>query len=417
MQQTSILYVHHDSGMSGSTLSLINLIKAIDRSRYTLRVALFSNGPAKIIFESIDIPVDIVPARSFWTFPGPSWRELGYYYNWLALLPDKGWFEYLKRRKPDLIHINDKACLQVGITAHKADIPIVWHLRSSYYPSHSRIQSKISRNIIRKCATTLIAISEDETDGFEYLANLKIIHNSVDFLQVEEAQRKREMIRSEFGLANDEIAVATITSAINKVRGTWDFIHSAGIIHNQLPQKKIKFFIVARIPLRKNEDSRNIKSHRKKTNHPLDQVNSLIVENGLEEYVTLTGYRNDPLAVMAGMDIVVVCNRHGVLGRMPFEAMAVGTPVVTTAGHSGKSSIVSNMENAIVVHPGDPESIANGVVRLIIDTKLRQKLVEQGKINTHLHFDAQKNAKLVEKTYEKIMRAKVDKIVNGQQDI
>lgn len=406
MQQTSILYVHHDSGMSGSTLSLINLLKAIDQSRYSLRVALFSNGPAKILIESLGIPVDIVPANCFWTFPGPSWKELGFYLNLRALVPKISWEKYVSEIKPDIIHLNDKACLQVGISIRNSRIPIVWHLRSSYFPSKSRLQANVSKKIIRRLSTRLIAISEDEMDGFIDLSIIRVIHNSVDLLEADAARRKREIIRKELGLRSDEIAVATLSTTINQVRGTWDFINSAGIIHQQIPREKVKFFVVASIPPRnlRYQDHRSL--GKMENLHPMDQAISLVKKNDLQGSITFTGYRADPLAVMAGMDIIVVCNRHGVLGRMPFEAMAVGTPIVVTGGHSCKSSIVIDKENAIIVRAGDPQSIAQGIIKLIIDPELRTHLVTHGLSYVRDYFDPQKNAKAVEQVYREILTRK-----------
>lgn len=394
-----VLYIHHDPNILGSSISLRNLLSELDRTRFLPRILLATDGPSRKLYEDLQIPVDVISIRGLPTFPGYRWNSIKYWKSWLSLLPNWELENYLRRIKPDIVHINDKMVLIAGITAKKLNLPVVWHLRSSYNVTHSKLAAFVSKTMIKKNSDRIIAISEDEIDGFEDVSKVKIIHNSVDLLQAEEARKKRETIRKEFGLANDEIAVSTVTSTINEVRGTWDFIRSAGLVHKQLPFNKIKFFIVARIP-QKKVDSFDVATH------PLDQANFLIKENDLEGCLTLTGFRDDPLAVMAGMDIVVVCNRHGVLGRMPFEAMSVGTPVVATSGHSGKSSVVVDMENAVVVRPADPESIADGIIRLIGNVEFRQKLSEKGLIYSYEHFDPQKNARLVEGIYEEVSRSK-----------
>jgi len=400
---SKILFIHHDSRIVGSTISLKNLIASLDRKKINPHVLLGSKGPSCEYFEELGIPVDVVKIRTFGTCPGLHWYKLGYYYNFLALLPNKYLRIYLKEIKPDIVHINDKALLSAGLTAKKVGIPIVWHIRSSYFSAYSKLQAEISRKIIRSCADQLIVISEDEMDGFEDLQKTKIIHNSVDIAQGLEAQKRREEIRSEFGVAEDEIAVATITSTINKVRGTWDFINAAGIVHRKLPQHRIKFFIVARIPPKINQKTWKEKFLGRDYLHPLDQANKLIRKNGLEEVMSLTGFRDDPLVVMSGMDIVVVCNRHGVLGRIPFEAMSVGTPVVATAGHSGKSRVAVNGETAVIAEARNPRAIADGIIRIIKDEELRQKLIINGKANATNFFDPPKNARLVEQVYAELI--------------
>lgn len=397
-----ILFIHHDPKIVGSTVSLRNMIAAIDREKFNLRVLLSADGHSRKFFEDLSIPVDVVPIKAFGTAPGCHWYKLGFYKNFLAFLPNKQLRNYLYLTMPDIIHINDKALLSAGLTAKKLGFPIVWQIRSSYFPSYSKFQASLSRSVIRKCASRLIVISEDEIDGFEDLKNVQVIYNSVDIDQALREQEKRNVIRKEFGLSDDEIAVATITSTINEVRGTWDFINAAGIVHRQKPDLKVKFFIVARIPVKSGLSKGLIKLNSKSKTHPLDQANALINKNNLDGLLTLTGYRKDPLAVMAAMDIVVVCNRHGVLGRMPFEAMSVGSPVVATAGHSKKSKVAVDEETALIVEPANPASIASGIIRLIKDPHLRQKLIQNGEIAVNRYFNPDTNARLIENIYEGI---------------
>ena len=58
-------------------------------------------------------------------------------------------------------------------------------------------------------------------------------------------------------------------------------------------------------------------------------------------------------------------------GLPPLEAMAAGTPVVS-------SPIPSVGDAAVVVDPGDVDAIADGIVRLAHDGELRQRLVAAG---------------------------------------
>jgi glycosyltransferase involved in cell wall biosynthesis len=62
-------------------------------------------------------------------------------------------------------------------------------------------------------------------------------------------------------------------------------------------------------------------------------------------------------------------------GLPPLEAMASGTPVVT----SNVSSLPEVAGNAaLLVDPLDPEAIADGIQRVLTDERLRQQLHERG---------------------------------------
>ena len=75
---------------------------------------------------------------------------------------------------------------------------------------------------------------------------------------------------------------------------------------------------------------------------PKDYVASYIEENKLEKRLIVTGFREDILALIAAMDVLVVPNKNGVLGRQPIEAQALGVTVIAQTGHSQKSKIVEH---------------------------------------------------------------------------
>ncbi len=380
-----IVYAHHDSEVTGSTISLRNLLAELDRRLFSPRLALFSDGPARELFETLNIPVDIVKARPFWTSPGNPWTKLGFYYNFLALLPNKNWSQYLRQRRPDLVHVNDKACLQAGSAARKLGAPVVWHLRSSYTPSFSRLQAKISANVIRRNATAMIAISEDETDGFEDFPGLSIVHNSLDLAAANHGLQRSVAIRSELGIRIDEIVVGLVVTQLNWVRGAWDFLDLAGQL-TAMVHKPIKFVIVGRT-----------------TNESAAQARALAHQHGVLDRLVLTGFRSDALAVMAAMDVLVVCNHHGVLGRPPLEAMAVGTPVVAWHGHSCRSSILKHGETGLLAPTGNVTALAQLTTSLVEDADLRTKMKQRAMSYAREQFDPQCNARKVERIYDTIL--------------
>jgi glycosyltransferase involved in cell wall biosynthesis len=383
--QVDILYAHQDGLVTGSAISLRNLLAALNREMYEPRVAMFSEGPARELYEALGISVDVVPARPFWTFPGGHWTELSFYRNFLALLPNERWKAYLEERRPGIVHVDDKSCLQAGMAAHQLDIPIVWHLRSSYAPSRSRLHAKISARVIRHRADRLIAISEDEMDGFEDCTNLNVVHNSLDLVEASLAMSRREAIRAELGIGPHEIVVG-LMAQLNAVRGAWDFIAMAGRVMALAPQISFRFIIASST----SPDS-------------IAQAHSLARQHGIEEQLILTGFRSDAMALIAALDILVVCNHLGVLGRPPFEAMAVGTSVAAWSGHSQRSSVVRDEETALLAPRGDVNALAQAVARLAVDASLRKAIGARGRDYAREHFDPHNNARRVEVIYDELL--------------
>jgi glycosyltransferase involved in cell wall biosynthesis len=406
MKTLTVLFVHHDGKLVGSAISLHNLIKGLDNKKVEARVLLAKEGPARRLFEELGVNVDAIPMKGLWTAPGPGLIHSEYFINLLGLLPNLKFAKYLVNFSPDVVHINEKPLLSAGYMAKLMKFPVVWHLRSTYFVTHSRLQAFLSKVIIRHSADRLIAISEDEIDGFEDLDKLRIVYNSVDLDLADESSLDRIEIRYELKLADDELLIGNV-GLLNEAKGAWDFITAAGITRQQNPGLKIKFVIVARIPDRSPQKHglRGILGLVDKT-HPEDKAWNLAREYNIEDDLILTGYRKDVLSLIAAMDVVVVADRLGVMGRQPIEAMAMGKPVVATAGHSGKSRIVVDGETALVVPPANPRAIADAITNLIRNPMLRKSMGDKGRLYSREHFDHRKNADRVLDVYEELLSEK-----------
>lgn len=404
----NVLYIHQDGNVTGSAISLRNLLLGLDREQFSPRVLLAKDGPARDLYEKIKVPVDVVPIYGFWTAPGSPWYRGDYYRNFLAFLPNRNLANYLKRLNPDIIHINDKAMLSAGITAFRLGFPIIWHLRSTYQMSASKFQAMLSKWVIQKKASFLIAISEDEVDGFQNVNNLKIIYNSVDLKEANQAVMKRDTTRKEFTVIGDEIIIGMI-GQLTTLKGAWDFITMAGAVQVALPDMKMRFVLVAPIP------EKNI-SHQGITErltgvfsspvHPLDEAYDLASRVGIKNNFVVTGYRSDVLQIIAAFDIAVSCYRLKAIGRPALEAMSVGRPVVVTSGHSGRSEVVRNRETGIVVPSGDLQALANAVIELACNPCLRKKMGENGILYSEANFSLASTAKSVEHIYEQMIGIK-----------
>jgi glycosyltransferase involved in cell wall biosynthesis len=102
----------------------------------------------------------------------------------------------------------------------------------------------------------------------------------------------------------------------------------------------------------------------------------------LHKYVRFLGYLpEETLAVMYRLaGVFVFPSLYEGFGLPPLEAMASGTPVVT----SNVSSLPEVAGGAaVLVDPYDPEAIADGIYRVLTDEQLRQGLRKKGIARAH----------------------------------
>jgi glycosyltransferase involved in cell wall biosynthesis len=107
----------------------------------------------------------------------------------------------------------------------------------------------------------------------------------------------------------------------------------------------------------------------------------------------------ETLAVMYRLaSVFVFPSLYEGFGLPPLEAMASGTPVVT----SNVSSLPEVAGNAaLLVDPMNPEAIADGIQRVLTDDRLRQHLRERG-IARARQFSWETSVRRVREIYEAV---------------
>jgi glycosyltransferase involved in cell wall biosynthesis len=97
-------------------------------------------------------------------------------------------------------------------------------------------------------------------------------------------------------------------------------------------------------------------------------------ELGIADQVTFMGFQRDPFSYMRCADIFVLSSRWEGFGNVIVEAMAMGTPVVSTDCPHGPAEIIKDGQTGLLVPTQDPDALAAALQRLIDDPNLRRRL-------------------------------------------
>jgi glycosyltransferase involved in cell wall biosynthesis len=102
-----------------------------------------------------------------------------------------------------------------------------------------------------------------------------------------------------------------------------------------------------------------------------------VAELGLEKQVHFTGHVDDGdlPALYSLAELFVFPSLYEGFGLPPLEAMACGTPVVTSSG-SSLCEVVG--DSALLIDPTDVKGLAQAMSRVMSDQQLRAQLIEQG---------------------------------------
>jgi glycosyltransferase involved in cell wall biosynthesis len=95
------------------------------------------------------------------------------------------------------------------------------------------------------------------------------------------------------------------------------------------------------------------------------KLETLIHELGVEADVNLAGYVNNPFAYMARASVFALSSRWEGLPFVLVEAMAVGTPVVSTDCESGPAEILGDSKYGMLVPVGDSQALAEAILNVL----------------------------------------------------
>jgi len=151
---------------------------------------------------------------------------------------------------------------------------------------------------------------------------------------------------------NNRDVVITHISNFRPVKRIQDIVHALNIVVKQAPDAKL--LLVGDGPER----------------HAIER---LIDKLGLKHNIMLTGYRSDISNVLKCSDIVVLSSETESAPLTLLEGMSTGLPVIATRV-GGIPEIVEDGLNGFLVEPKHPEALAQKILELNSNEKLRERI-------------------------------------------
>jgi glycosyltransferase involved in cell wall biosynthesis len=194
-------------------------------------------------------------------------------------------------------------------------------------------------------------------------ARTLVVRNGVQPLRT--VSKERSAIREELGIAKDVLVIGMVANLNRPVKGVSHFLDAIPLIARAVPTAR--FLIVGRAS---NEKAL------------WAQARALGVDNCL----TLAGYRSDVSKCYAAMDVSVLTSLTEGLSLTILESMNHGLPVVVTRV-GGNPEVVTNAETGFLVPPGDVRSFAEHVIDLLKNPDLRARMGRQARRRIEREFD------------------------------
>ena len=371
-----ILYLNHTSLISGAEVSLLGLLRHLDRFRFQPVAALPEPGPLSDALGQLDIPVHYLPLRRLKRRQPPSARladmaSLGFCLPRLMGL--------IRAHRIDILHSNSTIAQIYGAPAARlSGIPSIWQMRDL-------VPLGWVGKLLFRASTKVVAISQAvEREVLRY------------------GWRKGKVIRIPNGVDLEEFSPRISGLPVREELGIEPQEFVAGMLGQLVPWKGHRIFLEAAAFTRQRSGRGKflVVGDDLFGDHPgyRQALEGRCRELGLEGNVCFLGYRTNIQNLIAALDVLVLPSSNEPFGRVLIEAMAMAKPVIAT-DQAGPTEIVEEGITGMLVPPRDPRSLATALLELIEDPDRARQMGKAGRERVEQNFSIEQTAKAVQILY------------------
>lgn len=134
------------------------------------------------------------------------------------------------------------------------------------------------------------------------------------------------------------------------------------------------------------------------------KLKSLAKELGIGETVHFAGFQTNPYVYFKQADLFVLSSKREGFGHVLAEALAVGTPIVSTACKPGAVEVLDHGKYGKLSPIGDADALAENMMDVLtLGEAEREQIIEKG-----LERASEFNAKTIVKQYEEVFHQTFD---------
>jgi len=357
----------------GTERNVVNLVNHINKERYAVSLVLGDKEGDFVKEVKADIPIINLKASS----------SLGLFF---ALV------RYFKNQKPDIFisafpRINVICIAAKILSGVQTKIVITEHSVFSMLPviaktfwrrAFARFFMSILAATLYPKADSIVCVSQGIADDLAKIANvsgkMKVIYNAI--INDEIYQLAKEPTAHPW-FSDQKIPVVVAVGRLVACKDYPTLLKAFGRVLKTHPARLI---VLGSGPER-------------------DKLISIARYMGLSEHTDFVGFKKNPYAYMKKSSVLALSSLQEGFGNVIIEAMACGTPVVSTNCPAGPGEIIEHMKNGILVPVGDETALARAILKILHDPLLMEKFSAEGKA-TAKYFSVQKSVSEYEKVFQ-----------------
>lgn len=255
----------------------------------------------------------------------------------------------IREQKPDLIHAHDmRAGFFSALCCGK--LPLVSHIHNNAYDARGLSPKTVGYLLAGFKAKHILWVSQSSFDGYAFhklfAKKSSVLYNTIDTQQI-----------------FDKKAQDTNTY-------DFDMIYVGRLTYQKDPQR------LMRLCARLKKDKPDLKVAIVGTGELEEEAKALCVSLGIEESVHFLGFQSNPIKMVADSKAMILTSRWEGTPMCALEAMALGTPVVSTPS-DGMTDLLEDGVSGYLTD--DDEQMARDLLKIFADPEHRRLLAENAK--------------------------------------
>ncbi|PZR27820.1 MAG: glycosyltransferase family 1 protein [Citrobacter freundii] len=357
--------------IGGGESHLLNLVEALDRSKYDPVVLSFTDGPMIKTLEDMNVPTRIIHTERPFDFT--KWKQVK---------------SLLIQEKVELIHAHGtRANSNVIWAARSLGIPVIytihgWSFHQDQGPLLKRMRIMGEKYLTSKTDINISVSLSNQRAGQDLIKGFqsRIVNYGID-------QKKFDPSRS----------YPDIRKQLNIPEGKTLVLFIARFTSHKQPLALIKAFAKA---VSQNPDLHLLMVG---DGDQKEEGIRLIDELGIKEHVTMENFRQDVPAVLASADIFVLPSLWEGLPIALLEALTMGKAIIAS-NVDGTCDVIEHGKNGLLVETdGLVENLVQPLVMLSKDRQLQQQLSKNAFATVHEKFTVSLMMEKIEKLYNELL--------------
>ncbi len=284
--------------------------------------------------------------------------------------------------KVDLVHLHDShahtyACIAASL--FKMDVPVILSRRVDFPIRRNPLSKwKYNHPSIKKIICVSNFIQQVMLPDIKDPSKLTVVRSGVDLNRFKNSRKIN--LHKEFKISRDKTIIANVAS-IAPHKDYFTFVNTAAIIVKN--HSDVHFLIIG------GDGGEE------------EDIKNLITQKGLDDRITLTGFREDITDILPSIDILLLTSKTEGLGTSLLDAQLCEVPIVATAT-GGIPEVIQHEENGLLAPPRNPAKLAAQLERLIISNSHRKELSQNAK-KTVQSFSKEAMTTQTIKVYETVL--------------